>query len=551
MVASGTARRATGRMDQDLQDRAPPPGRPRQRGHELESPRLSQAGDPPMAGRQPASAAAPWPSLTTRARQAVPPLLFGLRLSASVCLALYLAFWLQLDAPAWAGTTAAIVCQPQLGASLRKGWFRMLGTIAGAIVAVAITAAFPQDRTGFLVTLTLWGGACAVAATLLRNFAAYAAGLAALTTAVIAADQLGATGGPDGQALMLGITRVTEVCLGIVSAGVVLAATDFGVAQRQLAAALAALVADIAADFAATLRRAGHDLRDTRPARREFVRRVIALDPVIDQAIGESTALRNRSLTLQAAMAGGLAALGGWRAAALRLAGQPPAAARADAEAVLACLPPALLAALGGGRAQDWLRDPAGLDAAAQAAARRLRALPAETPSRRLLADQAARTLSGVADAVNGLALLVAGRGRSPVGLGRWRFQVADWLPSLINGGPRHRHHGRRAAVLDRDRLATGCGRDDLGGGDRHPVRAPRRPGLCRRARLHGRQCRGRLWRRGGVLRAAARAVGLRGLCHRPLALSGAGGGAAGRRLAPYDRDGHGRDLHTVPLADE
>jgi hypothetical protein len=179
---------------------------------------------------------------------------------------------------------------------------------------------------------------------------------------------------------MLGITRVTEVCLGIVSAGVVLAATDFGVAQRQLAAALAALVADIAADFAATLRRAGHDLRDTRPARREFVRRVIALDPVIDQAIGESTALRNRSLTLQAAMAGGLAALGGWRAAALRLAGQPPAAARADAEAVLACLPPALLAALGGGRAQDWLRDPAGLDAAAQAAARRLRALPGRNP---------------------------------------------------------------------------------------------------------------------------------------------------------------------------
>jgi uncharacterized membrane protein YccC len=62
------------------------------------------------------------------ARAAGSPLLFGLRLWASVCLALYVAFWLELDNPFWAGTTAAIVCQPQLGASLRKGWYRMIGT---------------------------------------------------------------------------------------------------------------------------------------------------------------------------------------------------------------------------------------------------------------------------------------------------------------------------------------------------------------------------------------------------------------------------------------
>jgi uncharacterized membrane protein YccC len=49
------------------------------------------------------------------------PLLFGLRLWLSVCLALYVAFWLELDNAYWAGTTAAIVCQPHLGASLRKG----------------------------------------------------------------------------------------------------------------------------------------------------------------------------------------------------------------------------------------------------------------------------------------------------------------------------------------------------------------------------------------------------------------------------------------------
>ncbi|MFZ2104841.1 MAG: FUSC family protein, partial [Roseiarcus sp.] len=67
---------------------------------------------------------------------AVPPLLFALRLWASVCLALYIAFWLQLDNPFWAGTSAAIVCQPQLGAALRKGWFRMIGTVIGATMIV-------------------------------------------------------------------------------------------------------------------------------------------------------------------------------------------------------------------------------------------------------------------------------------------------------------------------------------------------------------------------------------------------------------------------------
>jgi uncharacterized membrane protein YccC len=43
-------------------------------------------------------------------RSAAPALLFGLRLWAEVCLALYIAVWLQLDNAYWAGTSAAIVC---------------------------------------------------------------------------------------------------------------------------------------------------------------------------------------------------------------------------------------------------------------------------------------------------------------------------------------------------------------------------------------------------------------------------------------------------------
>src|SRR6267378_4762881 len=145
-----------------------------------------------------------WADRTARWRvagalpSAAPALLFGLRLWAAVCLALYVAFWLQLDNAYWAGTTAAVVCQPSLGASLRKAWFRMIGTVIGAVAIVVLTARFPQDRTGFLLGLAIWGAACALVATLLRNFAGYAAALAGLTAAVIASDELGATGGVNG-----------------------------------------------------------------------------------------------------------------------------------------------------------------------------------------------------------------------------------------------------------------------------------------------------------------------------------------------------------------
>jgi uncharacterized membrane protein YccC len=149
---------------------------------------------------------------------------FGLRLWASVCLALYVAFWLELDSPFWAGTSAAIVCQPQLGASLRKGWFHLIGTLVGAVMSVVLVACFPQDRALFLGGLALWGAVCTFAATPLHNFASYAAALAGYTVAIIAGDLLGATGGVDANAaFLLAVTRASEICIGIVCAGIVLA----------------------------------------------------------------------------------------------------------------------------------------------------------------------------------------------------------------------------------------------------------------------------------------------------------------------------------------
>jgi uncharacterized membrane protein YccC len=363
-------------------------------------------------------------------------LLFGLRLWASVSLALYIAFWLELDNPFWAGTSAAFVCQPQLGASLRKGWFRMIGTIIGAVAIVVLTACFPQDRVFFLVALALWGAVCAFVATLLRNFASYAAALAGYTAAIIAGDQLGATGGLNGEAFMLAVTRATEICIGIVSAGIILAGTDLGGAPRRLATLFADVSAGIMVNFSDTLANAGSELPDRQPLRREFVRQVVALDPLIDQTLGESSRIRYHSPVLQRAVDGLFTALVGWRAVAIHLARLSYDRARAEAAAVLQCFPPVLLSPPEQADQTRWRADPVSLCRICEASAGDLIGLRAETPSMRLLAEESAEVLAGMSDALDGLALLIADHTRPTArSRGSYRLRIPDLLPPLVNAG--------------------------------------------------------------------------------------------------------------------
>jgi uncharacterized membrane protein YccC len=368
-------------------------------------------------------------------KAAGPPLLFGLRLWLSVCLALYIAFWLELPNAYWAGTTAAVTCQPHLGASLRKGWYRLIGTVIGAIAVVVLTACFPQDRGPFLVGLALWGAGCSLVSTLLKNFAAYSAALAGYTVAIVVSDELGATGGPNGQAFMLAVYRASEICIGIVSAGVVLAGTDFGSARRRLGALFAAISSEITGRFTGTLAVAGANFADTQRVRRELTRRVVALDSVIDEAFGESSQLRYHSPVLQTAVDGLLAAVASWRAVAVHLSSLPADRARQEADAVRQGMSEELRSAPEQGEPAQWIADPIGLRRICLAGVRRLIGLPASTPSLRLLADQTAEVLAGISHALNGLALLVADPAR-PVPWGsRVRLRVADWLPALVNGG--------------------------------------------------------------------------------------------------------------------
>ncbi|HZC55875.1 MAG TPA: FUSC family protein, partial [Xanthobacteraceae bacterium] len=288
----------------------------------------------------------------------------------------------------------------------------------------------------FLGALALWGGASALTATLLRNFAAYAAALAGYTAAIVAGDLLGATGGINADAaFLLAVSRGSEICIGIVCAGVVLAGTDLGGARRRLAAVFAALSSEITGRFTDTLTVAGANFDDTQRIRWEFVRRVIALDPVIDEAIGESSQLRYHSPVLQRAVDGLFTALVGWRAVANHLVRLSDEEARRGAASVLESVPQQLRSAPEDDQATRWIADPIGLHRICAAAIQKLIALPAETPSLRLLADQTASVLAGMMHAVNGLALLVVDPANRVARRGSLRLRVPDWLPALVNAG--------------------------------------------------------------------------------------------------------------------
>lgn len=369
--------------------------------------------------------------LANALRAATPAILYGLRLWASVCLALYVAFWLQLENAAWAGTSAAIVCQPTLGASLRRGSFRMIGTVIGAVVIVVLAALFPQNGAGFLVGLALWGAACGFFAAILRNNFSYAAALAGYTAAIIASDLLGATGGANSAVFMLSVERASEICIGIVCAGVVLSLTDFGGARHRLAAQFAAVGAEIAGRFVNTFSLIGPGQAVTRPVRRGLVARVIALGPMIDEAIGESAGLRYRMATLQTAVDGLFTTISGWRTVANVLERAPQEQVRREAEVVLHTLPKELRAVPAEGAAASWISESSRLCFIYRTAVRALVALPANTPSLRLMADATASAFLGLALALDALALLADPTGPVPRPHSG-RYRMPDPLPAWI-----------------------------------------------------------------------------------------------------------------------
>lgn len=129
----------------------------------------------------------------------------------------WLAMRFDLPAPSSAMLTTIIVANRQSGMVLAKSFYRAIGTVAGAVAAIGIVAAFPQERAPFLLALSLWIGLCAGGATLYRNFKSYGFVLGGYTAAIVAIPVIDNPPGVFESA----VARLSEVLLGLLVSGVV------------------------------------------------------------------------------------------------------------------------------------------------------------------------------------------------------------------------------------------------------------------------------------------------------------------------------------------
>ena len=186
---------------------------------------------------------------------------------------------------------------------------------------------------------------------------------------------------------------------------------------------LAGTVSDIAAAIVSGLREDLRTIGDAQPARRDLVGRVIALEPVLDQAMGESAAVSRRRATLRAGVNGLFLALSAWRTTDLHLRSLPPAAVPALAGRLAGLLDAETAApdAAPAARRDSYL-----------AAAHDARQAPADTAATRLGLDRIASVFEGLGRALNGVVLLGDVRQALPL-RGPLPLFVPDVLPPLVN----------------------------------------------------------------------------------------------------------------------
>jgi uncharacterized membrane protein YccC len=144
-------------------------------------------------------------------------LTFAVKTFAASLLALYIAFWAGLDDPRWSFLTVFVVSQPDSGLVLAKSFYRILGTIAGVLVTIALVFGLAQYGELFVAAVAVWICLCNFAARAARNFGSYGFQLAGYTAAIVA---IPAALEPSG-AYDLIVARFTEILLGIICAALV------------------------------------------------------------------------------------------------------------------------------------------------------------------------------------------------------------------------------------------------------------------------------------------------------------------------------------------
>ena len=93
-----------------------------------------------------------------------------LKTVTAALLALGIAMLLELQQPRTAMTTVFVLMQPFSGMVLAKSFYRIVGTLAGMLMALLLGALFAQQPELYTLGITLWMGACVAAAVRYRHF---------------------------------------------------------------------------------------------------------------------------------------------------------------------------------------------------------------------------------------------------------------------------------------------------------------------------------------------------------------------------------------------
>lgn len=245
---------------------------------------------------------------------------FGVRIWVAVVVALAASFWLELEVPASAAVTVAILAVPTRGGALDKARFRLAATIIGVTASIVIVALFSQTRDLMLAAFAVWVGLCVCAAGLLDGNHAYAAVLSGYTVALIAIQQLDA---PE-HVFESGMARGAAIAVGVAAIAVVndlLAAPE---SFPQLASQLAALHARVR-DYAKPVPR---DRATDAATAAGLLRDIAALRPEIASLATESARGSIRSAAARSAVVALVAAVHAARA--LKAVGAPTDPAMGD-----------------------------------------------------------------------------------------------------------------------------------------------------------------------------------------------------------------------------
>jgi len=237
----------------------------------------------------------------TVARTPVSSWTFAIRVWLAMILALFVSFWLQLEAPASAAVTVGILAEPTRGQALDKACFRLLGTIVGVTASIAITGLFSQERDLILAAFAVWIGICVFAANLLDGYRAYAAVLSGYTVALIATQQIDTP----QHVFESGMARGAAIAVGIVSMAIVNTLMDAPDRHPRLMAQLAAIRRRVR-DYASAAFRGEPDNSTTFLT---LLREIVALRPEIASVALESSSGSVRSVAARSTAVGLIAEL--------------------------------------------------------------------------------------------------------------------------------------------------------------------------------------------------------------------------------------------------